>query len=41
MFMNYVSDDFNNTVGKATMGIGSAYERIRDHRSKLKLDFHN
>lgn len=37
MFMNYVSDDFNNTVGKATMGIGSAYERIRNHRSTQAL----
>lgn len=33
MFMNFVSKDYNETVGKAIMGIGSAYERIRNHRT--------
>lgn len=31
MFMNFVSDDFNNCSGKAQMGIGSAFERKRLH----------
>jgi hypothetical protein len=33
MFMNFVADDFNKTVGKACMGIGTAYDRIRNHRT--------
>jgi hypothetical protein len=33
MFMNYLSDDYNKCVGAATMGIGSAYDRIRNHRT--------
>ena len=37
MFMNYVADDFNKTVGKACMGIGSAYDRIRNHRETDSL----
>lgn len=32
MFMNYVSDDYNKCVGAATMGIGDAFERIRNHK---------
>lgn len=33
MFMNYVADDYNKCVGAALMGIGTAYDRIRNHRS--------
>jgi len=32
MFMNYVADDYNKCVGAATMGIGDAFERIRNHK---------
>jgi len=31
MFMNFVSDDFNNCSGKAQMGIGTAFQRKRLH----------